>query len=176
MMDRLECLQIIGEISVQWSQVEDNLKELLWVYVGTDRPTFDLLFGKMRGSDIEALLRRIVVKKEADNAARKDAIEAIDRSSIIRENRNMVLHKMRADHVEDTVNVLPKLTRVRNDLVTHTTALKECKSRLSVFVASRDALETYEDSDRNPVEARVPKYSSVTWPDKAKKVNFQDHK
>lgn len=163
-MDRFECLQIIGEISVQWSQVEDGLKELLWVYVGTDRPTFDLLFGKMRVSDIEALLRRIVTGKEADRAAK------------IRENRNTVLHKMRADHVDDTEMVLPKLTRVRDDLVAHTRVLTECTKRLSLFVASRDALETYEDSERKSIEAKVPQYLSVRWPSKAEKVNFRDRK
>lgn len=171
-MDRLECLQIIGEVSVQWSQVEDHLKEILWVYVGTDRPTFDLLFGKMRGSDIEALLRRMVASKESDSAAKADALEAINRSSIIRENRNTVLHKMRADHVDDTEKVLPKLTRVRDDLVAHTTVLMECTKRLSIFVSTRDALETYEDSDHNPVETKIPKYQTVTWPPKADKVNF----
>ncbi|MFN3147389.1 MAG: hypothetical protein ACE368_20140 [Paracoccaceae bacterium] len=156
--------------------MEDDLKELLWVYVGTDRPTFDLLFGKMRGSDIEALLRRIVAEKEADYAARTDALEAVHRSSVIRENRNTVLHKMRADHVDDTERVLPKLTKVRDDLVAHTAVLTECTRRLSIFVASRDALETYEDSDRNSVDAKVPEYQSVTWPPKADKVDLQDRK
>lgn len=118
----------------------------------------------MRGSDIEALLRRIVTGKEADRAAK------------IRENRNTVLHKMRADHVDDTEMVLPKLTRVRDDLVAHTRVLTECTKRLSLFVASRDALETYEDSERKSIEAKVPQYLSVRWPSKAEKVNFRDRK
>lgn len=175
MTDKNICLQFIGDISVQWSQVEDDLRELLWVYVGTDRPTFDLLFDKARGTDIENLLRRIINGKETDRSAKSDALEALSRSKVIRDNRNTILHKMRADHVDDPAALQPKLEQARDEIISHSEALRMCRERLTNFVARRDALETADGALEHPDSDRqIPTYEAVDWPAKCKKLVLEE--
>lgn len=174
MTDRASCLQMIGEITVQWSLIEANLRELLWIYVGTDRPTFDILFGKTRGIDIELQLRRIVTAKEIDSAAQHDAIQAVDRSSIIRENRNTILHKMSVDHVADVASLHPKLEKARNDTIAHVEVLQECRRRLTVFVTAREAIETPDgDLDYPTSDMRGLVYLPIDWPPRTAKLALE---
>jgi len=166
---------MIGDITVQWSEVEDNLRELLWVYVGTDRQTFDLLFSKTRGVDVEQLLKTIINGKEVDHLAKIDALEAVSRSKKVRDNRNIILHKMREDHVADPASLFPKLENVRNEALAHCKALSDCRRRLAVFVSSRDALEPADgELDYPSTENRVPTYAPQAWPKPSIALNLDD--
>ncbi|MEP2890455.1 hypothetical protein [Tateyamaria sp.] len=174
MMDRSDCLKVIGDITVQWSEVEDTLRELLWVYVGTDRQTFDLLFSKSRGSDVEMLLKRLVNAKEVEASAKLDAIEAVARSKTVRDNRNDIVHKMRENHVADAELLYPKLKKARDEAAAHCKALKECRRRLALFVSERDALETADgELDYPASEERSPTYTSLLWPPQIKRLNLE---
>ena len=169
MTDKDGCLRAIGEIAVRWSGVEKDLKDLLWLYVGTDRQTFDLLFGGSSGDQIAKVLRRVVVAKEVDAAAKADAVEALDRCQLLRQNRHTILHKMRSDHMDDATTLLPALIAARDSLVAYSEALSNCCERLSLFVAQRDALETPDGVEEAPdAEERIPTYTAIVWPTKTK--------
>lgn len=173
MTTKNECLQIIGEIAVQWSSVESCVKDLLWLYVGTDRPTFDMLFGRANAVHVENMLRKFVRAKEVNDVAKADALEALDRTGILRSSRNVILHEMRSEHVEDPATLLPKLVATRDALSSHSVALLECSARLRVFVGQRDALETPDGVDDLPdADARVPAYEAIEWPLKSEKIGF----
>ena len=174
MSDRSICLRVIGDIAVRWSEVERNLRELLWLYVGTDRPTFDLLFGRSSGDHIEKMLRKVVMTKEVDHAARDDAIEALTRCKAIRENRNTILHKMHSDHVDDAASLFPKLVATQESLISYSDALIVCKVKLSLFVARRDAVETPDGEDEAPdAHERVPTYEPMKWPPKGERLEIE---
>ncbi|WVX48547.1 hypothetical protein ROLI_016280 [Roseobacter fucihabitans] len=104
------CLQIIGDISIQWSKVEDELKAILWYYVGTDRQVFDVLFGKSRGRDIEDILVSVAKIREPVAVASDDIKLAVQRVRVLRRNRNTILHQMRHSHVDDIEELHPKLS------------------------------------------------------------------
>ncbi|MEM8555213.1 MAG: hypothetical protein AAGF71_10370 [Pseudomonadota bacterium] len=175
MTERDDCLHAIGEIAVRWSGVEKNLKDLLWLYVGTDRQTFDLLFGGASGDQIAKVLRRVVEAKEVDAAAKSDAIEALNRCQVLRQNCNTILHKMRSDHMDDASTLLPSLSAAKDSLVAYSEALSNCCERLSLFVARRDALETPDGVEEAPdAEERVPIYIAVAWPTKTKLLKLED--
>ncbi|MCE8008590.1 hypothetical protein [Aestuariivita sp.] len=170
-----DCLRVIGDIAIRWSEVESNLKELLWLYVGTDRPTFDLLFGRSNGDHIEKMLRRVVTAKEVDDIARKDALEALTRCKVIRDNRNTILHKMRSDHIEDAASLFPKLVATQESLTAYSEALSTCMAKLSLFVARREALETPDGFDEAPdADERVPTYEPIRWPPKSDRIEIED--
>tara|TARA_R100000365_G_C2745102_1_gene73870 strand:- start:1440 stop:1943 length:504 start_codon:yes stop_codon:yes gene_type:complete len=165
---------LIGDIAVRWSEVEANLRELLWLYVGTDRPTFDLLFGRSSGDHVEKMLRKVVMAKEIDKIAQGDAIEALSRCKTIRDNRNTILHKMRSDHVDDAASLFPKLVATQESLISYAEALSACKINLSQFVARRDAVETPDGEDEAPdAHERVPTYEPINWPPKGSRIEIE---
>jgi len=174
MTDRDNCLRMIGDIAVRWSSIEKDLRELLWLYVGTDRPTFDLLFGRAAPAHIHDTLRKVVIAKEVDPTANADALEALGRCKTIRDNRNIVLHKMRSDHVDDATALLPKLVETQQAIALHADALRTCRQRLGKFVAARDALETPDGDEEAPDAGQVPTYESIQWPPKCTKLEFED--
>lgn len=175
MTDRTSCLKLIGDIAVRWSEVEGNLKELLWLYVGTDRPTFNLLFGRSSGDHVEKMLRKVVMAKEIDKTAREDALEALTRCKVIRDNRNTILHKMRSDHMDDAASLFPKLVSTQESLISYSEALGACMVKLSLFVARRDAVETPDGEDEAPdAHERVPTYEPIKWPPKGDRIEIED--
>lgn len=168
MSDRKSCLNVIGEIAVQWSQAEEDLRDILWLYVGTDRPTFDILFDGRRAADIEELVKKLVSKKEPNEAARFDIVEAVARAGLHRRNRNTILHKMRSDDVDDAGRIFPKLNKALEETKQFCAALRRLRVTLTRFVTVRDALDTpVGDEARRDAETRLPEYQAVSWPEKS---------
>lgn len=173
MTPRDECLRIIGDIAVRWSKAESELREIFWLYVGTDRPTFDMLFSRANGDHVEMQLKRLVSAKEVDVQAQKDVLSAISQIKIHRKNRNIILHRLRTDHVDDAEKLLPKLQGTADDISAFLTTISTCREQLARFLAERDSLETPDGIDSAPSsDDRIPTYSPMEWPTKCQELEI----
>jgi len=168
-MARDACLVVIGEIAVGWTATEEYILKLLWLYIGTDRPTFDIIVRQQRTSDLERLLRDLVTKKEPHPALQQDVLTALQRVSVLRENRNNTLHGTTGADVVDWP--LAELEAVRQQIAEGVPCLADLCSRALRFVVARDSAETPIGDESFPGVEQNDEYLAINWPPKPRKIN-----
>jgi hypothetical protein len=164
-------LRIIGEIAVNWASVESCVLRLLWLYVGTDRPTFNIITAKLRPTDRESMLKDLANRKEPNDILRADVLTALQWVKVLRENRNVTLHGLGDGVIPDAdwpIHELGTIGRQLSEICPVLNALCENATRV---VMSRDAAEPPIGKESFPGDDSVQSHSPINWPQKPKKMN-----
>lgn len=166
---REQSLISLGEIAVGWSSAEDTVRKLLWLYMGTDRPTFEILVRDLRATDMERLLRDFVKGKEPDVFLRKDIETALTWVGILRVNRNDALH---GANLHDGVEIWPlaELRDIGAQMSLCVPILNELFARASKFIVARETSETPIGDESFPESELVASYEPIVWPKNPKKI------
>lgn len=91
---RDETIRIVGNIAICWNKADEHVERLCTLYLNLDTIAVDFLVKPMRATDKENLLRKVVGYKESDPEIKAEVLEAIKRTAVCRENRNIVLHQI----------------------------------------------------------------------------------
>jgi hypothetical protein len=173
-MTKDACLGVIGQIAVGWSEAEECVRQMLWLYLGTDRPTFSIVTNKMRASDIEKLLKALVEDKESNTRLKADILTALQWVSVLRENRNNALHGASVRDMSDDAWPLDALREIGEQLLDCAPRLRELCDRSLRFVIARDTVET-PMGDRGdesfPGSDEPASYEQLNWPSKPRKID-----
>lgn len=170
-MSRESALSMVGEIAVSWQAVEKCVLDLLWLYVGTDRPTFEIILGPLRPTDKEKLLRDLVTAKEPIDDLRNDVLIALARVAILRENRNMTLHGLSDNPKGPEEWPIKNLQLVCDQLHALVPNLEGLCSLSTAMIMLRDEAPTPDGLESPPFDAAPIVYPKMEWPPKPSKVN-----
>jgi hypothetical protein len=170
---REESLISLGEIAIGWSTTEESIRKLLWLYVGTDRPTFEILVRGLRPVDVERLLRDFIKEQEPNKFLRKDIETALIWVGILRGNRNDSLH---GANVHNGAGNWPlsELREIGSQMTLCVPLLIELYEKASKFIVARATSETPLGDEDFP-EFMVA-YEPISWPKNPKKIKPWGHK
>ena len=108
----------IGQITLEWNQVEREFDRLVWIYLETDVQTARLITGLFGNRDKTELLSKLVTLKETEPTIAAAVEHAIGLFHICRENRNHIAHSI-AQKADASHKISLRKPRKQNPLEDH---------------------------------------------------------
>lgn len=147
-----DLLREIGRLTIAWNKAETALKELVWLYLGTDAFTASIITNPMRGNDCENLLKKLVEEKEADPAIVGEVLASIQVVKDCRQNRNIIVHNLGACDGTVTTGgreLIANCAATVSGISLHLAAIREQISRIFI---QREMRETPDGELTGPSE------------------------
>jgi len=177
----------IGQITLEWNEIEREFERLVCLYIETDQPTARIITGIFGNRDKSELLTQLVSLKESS----PDISDAVDYAKslfhICRENRNHIAHST-VQLAEELHKITLKKPRKQNPLEDHELELdinqvRECSRdiwrarryirdlnrQISIALTDRQlAQQSFGDGDRSDAS---PPLSLPQKPPKPRKLS-----
>lgn len=124
----------IGQITLEWNQLEREFERLVWLYLETDQPTARIVIAALGNQDKSKLLERLVELKEFVPEITGAIAYAIALFHVCRENRNHIAHSI-AQPADVSHRISLRKPRRKNPLEDHELTLdinevRECANEI----------------------------------------------
>lgn len=108
----------IGQITLEWNELEREFDRLVWLYIETDQPTARIITGIFGNRDKLGLLNQLVALKEFSSEIIDAISYAISLFDVCRENRNHIAHSV-SQPSDESHKITLKKPRKQNPLEEH---------------------------------------------------------